>query len=347
MVCAFSRVCVSLLTCGAALPRASTPNTTDSDVALPDVDTILSEATATVATLTKTAEKMEKAMNHTQSHHQEELLRLRESYTARLAEQDRANERVVLYNTKLKQGLDSLSVSNQLIRKSALLLQETNKGMRSMLAAFKPKFSAADAFLVASMNASEAPLHAKELQVLQEPLPTPTLENFLKALASGDRKHSLIQIAGQRAAARREGAELVTAEMMNHAKVVAAETAEAIVDSLSKRIENIGKAQEEGDNKLKAEFLANFEARQLKQDQLLVEQAELNVTRETAMKEQHELYDAKKALLSVNADLARRMQGISTFAQTTHEFVKEQIAKAKAELKTSGVQKGSTHKTKH
>lgn len=342
----FSRLCFSFLTCGAALQGVSTPNTADADVALPDVDAMMAEATKTVATLTRTADKMEQVMNHTQSQHQRELDQLRASYTGRLAEQDRANERLANQNGKLKRLIDSLGDGNKLIRNAGLMLQETNKGMRTMLAAFKPKFSAADTFLLASMNASEAPLHATELQVLREPLPPPTLENFLEKMGTdsdNDRKHSLMQVAGKSGTFHRIIGTAVVADVSGHARLVAEETAENVVSELSKQITKIGQARAEGGNKLKAEFLANFEARQLKTDQLLLEQKQLNETKALTLQEQRDLYDAKKALQNVNVDLVSRIRGISSFAQKTSKYIQDRIAESKNVTKGTKLRNGLNH----
>jgi len=329
MLSIFLRCVLPLLTGSAALQGVPAPENASDDIALPDVDAMMSEASETVAKLTKTAERMEQVMNITQSQHLVALDRMRKNYTTQLAEQDKANDRIVSQNNVLKRAIDSLNVGNQQIRKSAVVLQETNKGMRTMFSAFKSKFRAADTFLEASLNSSEVPLHAKELQALQEPIPPPTLEKFLKAVrddAITDNRHTLglMQVHGKSDPVRRQAL-----EKTGHGGGPSKEVAEEIVTDLNSQITKIGQAHEEGDNMLTANFLAHFEARRLKGDQLLAEQVVLNETKAKALQEQHRLYDAKKAIQRVNDDLIVRMHGISTFAQSASKFVEERIAFAK------------------
>lgn len=329
----------SLLSGGAALQGAVEPKVESNasaeelDVALPDVDSMLSEATSTVNKLTKTADKMERAMTDNQVRRQEQLDVERKSYEARLIEQDKATVRITAENGVLTRAIESLGLANSDIRKAAKNLQDTNKGVRELLYAFKPKFTAANTFLSAAMNLSEAPLHAKELRVLQEPIPAPTLENFLNVLRDDDdkRQHSLMQTGAVRkaGAVHQTMAATMNEEIARHARVLAEETAENIVHDLSKQITMIGQAQEQGDNKLKAEFLANFEARQVKNDQLLLEQAELNTTKVKTLQEQHELHHAKKALLAMSVNLVARVEGISTFAQKTSKYIADRIVEAR------------------
>lgn len=252
-------------------------------------------------------------------------------YAARLAEQDKATARITAENGKLKRAIESLDAGNKMIRNSAKGLQETNRGVRELLSNFKPKFTAANTFLAVTMNASEAPLQAKELRVLREPIAAPTLENFLSVMKDDEKgQHSLMQTGAVRKAGTvHETPATIMGDMASHAKAVAVETAENIVNDLSKQIAMIGQAQEQGDNKLKAQFLANFEARQLKNDQLLLEQAQLNETKATAMQEQHELHHAKKALQAMSENLVTRVEGISTFAQGTSQYIASRIAEAR------------------
>jgi len=323
------RLLFCLFACGATLIMASAPESDVdnvlNDVALPDVDVMLSEASETVSSLSKTAEKLEAAMNATQRHHQAQLNSLRAHYASRLAEQDDTNEKILDENNKLKREADSLDVGNQLIRKSAKELQDINTGMRSMFKALTPKFLAAKLFLTAAINASEASVHTKESEALRDPSPPPSLESFLQSLRTdenSDRHHSLL---GQKSAVRRTGA---TAAMKKHARAVAETSAEDIVNELSQEMSKLGQAHEEGDLKMRATFLANFEARQLKTDQLLLEQKDLNATRTKALEQQRDLYAAKKALLQVNTDLVSRMKGLSTFAVNSNQYVLHRLAMA-------------------
>lgn len=325
MVCLYSKLSFCLLACGTALAKSSGADAdTDLDTDLPDVESIMSEATKTVSSLAKEAEKMEEAMNSTQAKRLAHLDKLRASYTSRLAAKDKHIERLTAVNSRTQRQAESLEAGNERLRSSAKMLQELNRGLRSMFTAFSPKFTGAKVFLRSGMNASAAPLNAKQIQVLESPHPQPSLENFLKELRVDRGRHSLVQLNG-RSTVRRYGA---SAAMQARAHAAALESAEDIVGELSKQMAKIGKAQEEGDMQMKANFLANYEARQLKIDGLVAEQTKLNATKLNATKEQQDLRVAKEALLQVKEDLLERMKGIGTFALGSAEYVTRRLAMA-------------------
>lgn len=327
MVCVYSSLSIFFFACGTVLAAASEPDASLDDVALPDVDAMMSEASETVSSLAKEADKMEEAMASTHLRHQAHLDKLRASYTSRLAAKDKAIEEIAAQNTYMKHQTESLDAGNERTSVSAKALQETNRGLRSMFTALTPKFLAAKVFLRAALNASEAPLHSKEIQVLHSQSPPPSLENFLQVLkADGghDQRHSLMQIGG-RSTVRRAG---VIATLKSRAHAAAEDTAANIVKELTQQMKDIGQAHEEGDLQMKANFIANFEARQIKAGKLLAEQRKLNETKTNALLRQRNLFAANTALQRVNEDLVTRLKGLSTFALGSSEYVVKRLAMA-------------------
>lgn len=317
MVCVTVHVSMCFLAFGALLVMSSEPDA-DLDV-LPDVDDMMSEASETVSSLAKASEKMEEAISSTQLQHQAHLDKLRAGYTSRLAEKDKANEEIGAKNARTKRETSSLEVGNKQLRTSAEALHDKNKKLRSAFTALTPKFQAAKVFLRSGVNASEVLLHSKEVQVLKDPSPPPSLENFLEAVrADGgeDQRHSLMQI-GSRSTIRRASTTF---------DIATENTAEDMVKELSQQISQIGQAQEEGDLHLKADFIANWEARQLKTDRLLAVQMKLNETRMNYLQEQRDLFGAMEALGRVDEDLLNRMKGISTFAEGSEKYVVSRLA---------------------
>lgn len=324
---------VGVVACAAALAAATSPesesslNVTDSlqDLTLPDVDSMLSEASDTVSKLADTAEKMQEAINNTQEKQQARLKRERQTYSLRLAEQDEQNQRLSAQIVEAKREIESLEAKNAELTSSATNLKGTNEALRTTFMAIYPRFTAARKFLDIAINASDLPKVGKELKVLEEPIPEPSLENFLKQLSKTDIPTALLEVSGKQTSTRQS----VTLDMKRRARQVAEDTAQDIVSELSQHLTSIQRAQQEGDDQLRANFLAQFEVAQLKTEQLEAEIHSLTEQKESLLAKQKDLNVAKTALLATNEELLSRMEGISQFAQKSNEFLQKKVKESR------------------
>jgi len=267
---------------------------------LPDLDTVLAQATNKAQDFAKQAAAMQKRLSEQQERSREALAAKKKDYENQLQQIHKVNDAIGVQNSVLLSHNRELERANTEMFARLKGVQARNNEMWTTLQNITEKVSAAQLFITDSLKVTDES-HADELLVLAPTTPKPTLDHFLD-VASG-RTVSLLSIGANH---HDDPMELVT----------------GLSDSLS----DIKKAEDEGAAELKAHFMASVRQAEQRQAELNATQAELLHTQSQLEGHRAKLEEAEAHLQATTKQLQDRLQGLRVFADNVDASVASTIA---------------------
>eukprot|EP00418_Pyrodinium_bahamense_P020913 CAMPEP_0179130102 /NCGR_PEP_ID=MMETSP0796-20121207/61753_1 /TAXON_ID=73915 /ORGANISM="Pyrodinium bahamense, Strain pbaha01" /LENGTH=434 /DNA_ID=CAMNT_0020828995 /DNA_START=71 /DNA_END=1375 /DNA_ORIENTATION=+ len=321
---------------------------------LPAVSAILGSASETLKTINSQASVLEARVVQAQMENEAKMARQKAVFEDKLKTQEERNREMVEANNQISAEVAELKANNSGLRKHAKELQEGNRLMRTELRTLQSRLNVAQDFIASSLQSTDDS-KAPELAVFQPPKAAHHkahhrhvyLEYGSHSAEKGsdddqdeddddadesdsdddddndDPGASFLSLAERvrRSATARAAAGSEVEPPVGDTEAAASATppSEAnprdLLVVLSRGVTDLQKEERESEAKLKAMFLASFQAGTRRHAALTTQQRALNATRTSLQLLQSKLVAADEHLEKTQASLEQRLRGFGLFAQ--------------------------------
>lgn len=289
---------------------------------LPEVDDMLSAADESVSELTKKADLIQEATAKAQNARKVALEETRNKYEIKLAEAATSNTRVEAAINTLQDQISAQKLANTARRDGLKAEQRLSATLHEVLGKIGKQLSSAVVFLDEAVNNSNVSNTTAFLKALAAPKIDAV--SFVAKMTSdkstdGDDEVVMMQLgSGSRSYALPHFGEQAMPEK--------------ILESMSSGLANLTAAQDEGETRMQARFLATQELLTEKAAKLSAQRDELTKELQALRVEQHELIQATGKVDCTKADMAARLDGLKHFYETNIKFIVTQLGRADALL---------------
>jgi ABC-type Zn2+ transport system substrate-binding protein/surface adhesin len=318
-----------------ALQQASKPKGSDGMPHLPAVSSMLGTASATLKSISSQANTLEARVMQVQTENEAKMARQKSVFDRRLKAQEEANRDVVSENKQISKDISEINTHNVALRKHAKELQVDNRLLRIELQTFQTKLGVSRDF-VATALASTDDSKAKDLLILKE-AKKEDHEDREEDDDSDDRDEdgdnsgkdddddddgddagpSFLALASRTqksAEADVQDAQLDDFEGDGEKKPKTLNPND-LLKVLQKGVENLAVEEKEGEAKLKAMFLSDFQGGSRHHIALISQQKTLNATRASVKQRENLLTAAEAHLERTKSHLEQRLRGLGLFLQ--------------------------------
>jgi hypothetical protein len=316
---------------------------------LPEVSTMLSEASGTLKSVNSQASNLEAKVVQGQMQSETKMSKQKAAYEMKLKQQEENNRKVIAANAKISAEIKQLKSSNAAFKKHAREIEETNRVMRSQLHTLQSREVAAMQFIDKSLESTDDSKNAL-LQVLQasgvhhsshrdalmqtskadddDDKETEDGEDSDESDEEDSDEPSFLSVAQEThlesgdISFEAEMDELDTAAQVE-APVVAAPDAQEpdhLLEVLAKQVAQLAQQEKESEKKLKELFIRDFRAGAKRHQALLVQQKSLNASRGSLLTLQSQLKAVEAHLEGVRHELQSRLHGLGQMFQKLAHF---------------------------
>jgi hypothetical protein len=323
---------------------------------LPEVSTILSEASGTLKSVNSQASSLQAKVVQVQMQSESRMAKQKAAFEEKLKQQEQGNQMVITANANISSEIKNLKKRNADLRKHAKQLQESNRVMRTELHSLEGRLLAAKEFTTASLKSTDDSKNSL-LQVLKtNGNGNRHHHNTLVETSSSSKRDadddddeedsddtdsddddsddaadSFLSVSMETHRSSADGASSFMAaisELESAVPAVGAQPVEVnseadpsdLLTVLAKDVSRLAEQEKKSEKELKARFIKDFRAGAKRHQALMSQQKGLIATRGSLLALQAQLKDAEAHLEATKKALQSRLHAIGQFMQKLAHF---------------------------